>query len=109
MQKLILLQQLRNEQWLVQICSAMLLSQQPRFNKMRKQRQCRRHERKSGWWSNLWNNYSKERFKRAMRVSRDTFLYIFDHIKMDIQRHTLTEEPISPVPCSTANAVAPEF
>ena len=31
-----------------------------------------------------------------MRVSRDTFLNIIDHIKTDIQNQTLTEEPISP-------------
>ena len=42
-------------------------------------------------------------------MSRDTFLYIIDHIKTDIQKQTLTEEPISPVPCSTANAAVLEF
>ena len=102
LQKLILLQQLRNEQRMVQICSAMLLKQQLRFNKRRKRSQCRRHERTSGCWSNMRNNYSGERFKKAMRVSSDNFLYIIDYIKMDIQKQTLTEEPISLVPCSTA-------
>ena len=52
-----------------------------RSNKKRELRQCRRHERNSGWWSNLGNNYSGERFKKAMPVFRDTYLYIIDHIR----------------------------
>ena len=40
--KLVLLQKLRNEQQLLKICSAMLLRQQLRPNKKRKQRQWRR-------------------------------------------------------------------
>ena len=67
-------------------------------NKNRKQRQCRRHERNSGWWNNLRNNYSEERFEKVMRVSRDTFLYIMDHVKVDVQKQTLTEEPMSSLP-----------
>ena len=62
----------------------------------RKPRSCRRHIRNTGWWETVWTTYSDKRFKQTIRVSRETFLFILDHIKHDLQKYDLAEEPISP-------------
>ena len=62
----------------------------------RKPRSCRRHIRNTGWWETVWTTYSDKRFKQIFRVSRETFLFILDHIKHDLQKYDLAEEPISP-------------
>ena len=59
-------------------------------------RSCRRFRRNSGWWDEVWNNYSDKRFKQTLRVSRATFHFILSHIGHHLQKQTLTEEPISP-------------
>ena len=59
-------------------------------------RSCRRHIRNHGWWENVWNNYSDARFKETFRLSKNTFLYILDRIRNDIEKDFMTEEPISP-------------
>ena len=87
----------------------MLLRQQLRSNKKREQHQCRRHERTLDGGMIYGIILLRRNSKKAKRGSRDAFLYIFYHITMDIQKQTLTEEPISPVPCSNTNAAAPEF
>ena len=59
-------------------------------------RSCRRYLRNSGWFSNVWENYSDERFKIIFRVSRETFPNILGFIRDDLQREYLSETPISP-------------
>ena len=57
---------------------------------------CRRLVRNTGWWENVWNNYSEAQFKKTLRISRATFRYILDCIEPILARQTLTEDPISP-------------
>ena len=59
-------------------------------------RSCRRYLRNSGWFSNVWENYSDERFKTIFRVSRETFTNILGFIRDDLRREYLCETPISP-------------
>ena len=53
-------------------------------------------EKNSGWWDEVWNNYSDKRFKQTSRISRATFCFILSRIEHHLQRQTLTEAPISP-------------
>ena len=55
----------------------------------------RRYLRNSGWFSNVWENYSDERFKTIFRVSREIFTNILGFIR-NLQREYLCETPISP-------------
>ena len=59
-------------------------------------RSCRRIPRNTGWWENVWNTYSKARFKKTFRVSRATFNYLLTKIRCKLERQFVTEEPISP-------------
>ena len=59
-------------------------------------RSCRRLTRNTGWWENVWQNYSNSRFKLTFRVSRETFCFILDRIRPELERKTVVEEPISP-------------
>ena len=56
-------------------------------------RNCKQYLRNSGWFSNVWENYSDERFKTIFRVSRETFTNILGFIRDDLHRD---ETPISP-------------
>ena len=56
----------------------------------------RQYLRNSGWFSNVWENYSDKRFKTVFRVSRETFTNILGFIRNDLQREYLCETPISP-------------
>ena len=56
---------------------------------------CRRLPRSTGWWNIVWHQYSDARFKTLFRVSRATFLFILSRIEHDLERETVTEEPIS--------------
>ena len=57
---------------------------------------CKRYLRNSGWFSNVLEKYSDERFKTILRVSRQTFTNILGFIRDDLQREYLCETPISP-------------
>lgn len=60
-------------------------------------RSCRRLPRRNiDWFQHIWENYSDARFKKTFRVSRETFQYILGKIEHDLQRETVTEDPISP-------------
>ena len=74
----------------------MLLSQRRVITQLPRCRSCRRLLRNTGWWENVWNNYSEARFKKTFRISRATFRYILDRIEPILARQTLTEDPISP-------------
>ena len=74
----------------------MLLSQSRVITQLPRCRSCRRLVRNTGWWENVWNNYSEARFKKTFRISRVTFRYILDRIEPILARQTLTEDPISP-------------
>ena len=74
----------------------MLLSQRRVITQLPRRRSCRRLVRSTGWWENVWNNYSEARFKKTFRISRATFRYILNRIEPILARQTLTEDPISP-------------
>ena len=74
----------------------MLLSQRRVITQLPRCRSCQRLVRNTGWWENVWNNYSEARFKKTFRISRATFRYILDRIEPILARQTLTEDPISP-------------
>ena len=58
-------------------------------------RSCRRLPRSTGWFNIVWHQYSDARFKKLFRVSRATFQFILSCIEHDLERETVTEEPIS--------------
>ena len=58
-------------------------------------RSCRRLPRSTGWFNIVWHQYSDARFKKLFRVSRATFQFILSRIEHDLERETVTEEPIS--------------
>ena len=60
----------------------------------RRQRSCRCLPRNAGWWDNVKDHYSNARFKETFRISRETFSFILERIKHDIEKKSLTEEPI---------------
>ena len=74
----------------------MLLSRKKVITQLSRHRSCRRLVRNTGWWENVWKNYSDVRFKKTFRISRATFRYILDRIEPILARQTLTEDPISP-------------
>lgn len=73
-----------------------LLSQRRVITSVPRRRSCRRLVRNTGWWDNVWKNYSDSRFKKTFRISRATFRYILNRIEPVLTRETLTEDPISP-------------
>ena len=63
---------------------------------IQRHRSCRRSIRFSGWWVLVWATYDEGRFKKAFRVSRQTFDFILKSIRPDIEKNTVTEIPVSP-------------
>ena len=61
-----------------------------------RRRSCRRLARNQGWCNTVWQTYSAQRFKKTFRVSRTTFEYILNRIRPALERHSVTEEPITP-------------
>lgn len=59
-------------------------------------RSCRRVQRNTGWWKNIVQSYTNNRFKQTFRISRHTFDFILERIRPDLIRKTIVEEPISP-------------
>lgn len=57
---------------------------------------CRRLERNNGCWEMVWNTYSEERFKRAFRISQDTFRFTLSRIGHELEREKINEEPVWP-------------
>ena len=57
-------------------------------------RSCRRLSRNTGWCQKVWNTYSDARFKKTLRMSRETFCFILS-LRDRLERETVTEEPIS--------------
>ena len=80
----------------LQILIALLNVLQIYLQRREVHRSCRRFGRNNGWWEIVWNNYSDERFKKTFRVSKDTFTFILTHIRHELERHEVNEEPISP-------------
>jgi len=74
----------------------MLMSQRKVITQLPRRWSCRRLVRNTGWWENVWKNYSDVRFKKTFRISRATFRYILDRIEPILASQTLTEDPISP-------------
>lgn len=44
--------------------------------------------------AHIWNTFSDKRFKKLLRVLGDTFLFIVGHIRHDLLRDSVCEEPI---------------
>ena len=63
---------------------------------VRNPRSCRRLIRNDGWFQTVIDAYTDKRFKKTFRVSKATFSFILNNIKHDLQRETVTENPISP-------------
>ena len=59
-------------------------------------RSCRRLQRNFGWWNLVWETYSDPRFKKAFRVSRKTFTFILNRIRLVLERKNVVEEPVEP-------------
>ena len=59
-------------------------------------RSCRRTIRNAGWWELVWATYDEGIFKKAFRLSRETFDFILKSIRSDIEKSTVTEIPVSP-------------
>ena len=51
---------------------------------------CRRFQRNLGWWNTVWNTYSEK------RVSRQTFQFILNRIRHELERDVVCEDPIPP-------------
>ncbi|XP_044165792.1 protein ANTAGONIST OF LIKE HETEROCHROMATIN PROTEIN 1-like [Acropora millepora] len=81
---------------ILSICILLLLALIQRDDVVQPIRSCRRLFRNSGWWDTVWNNYSEARFKKTFRVTRGTFLYILSRIRHQLERQTVTEDPIFP-------------
>ena len=81
---------------ILSICILLLLALIQRNDVVQPIRLCRRLLRNSGWWDTVWNNYSEARFKKTIRVTRGTFLYILSRIRHQLERQTVTEDPIFP-------------
>ncbi len=59
------------------------------------QRSCCRLLRNEGWWDLIYRG-SDDRFKKSLRVTRETFYSVLNSIRKDIEKDTITEVPISP-------------
>ena len=59
-------------------------------------RSCRRFQPNNGWWENICETYSESRFKQTFLISRDSFIYILERIRPDLERKIVVEESISP-------------
>ena len=70
-----------------------LLFQSVESEDIQRHRSCRR---RTGWWELVWATYDEGRFKKAFRVSRETFDFILKSIRPDIEKNTVTEIPVSP-------------
>lgn len=59
-------------------------------------RSCHRLQRNTGWFDLVWSHYYDKRFKKTLRVSRETFKFIPSRIRHALERDNVNEEPISP-------------
>ena len=53
-------------------------------------RSCRRSIRNTGWWELFWATYDEGRLKKAFRISRETFEFILNSIRPDIEKNTIS-------------------
>ena len=74
----------------------LLSSKQNLATEMVHVRSCRRLLRSNGWWEMVWTTYTDERFKKTFRISKNTFSFILNRIRNDLERQTVNEDPISP-------------
>ena len=52
--------------------------------------------RSNSWWEMVWTTYTDERFKKTFRISKNTFSFILNRIRKDLECQTVNEDPISP-------------
>ncbi len=89
---IILQQRLLNLKLLLLAAMSLLKNNEPKP----RNRLCRRLPRNAGWWDRVWFTYDDKRFRQNLQVSRGTFKLILARIRLQLQRQTVTEEPISP-------------
>ena len=73
---------------LLSVCLISLLMQKEEevITQLPRRRSCRRLVRNTGWWENVWNNYSEARFKKTFRISRASFRYVLDRTEPILAR-----------------------
>ena len=80
----------------VMIIAGLFLLARQQVNTVDRFRSCRRLLRNHGWWDNVWSSYSNKWFKNCFSVSRQTFLYLLEHLRNDLEKVSLTEDRIPP-------------
>ena len=50
-------------------------------------------ERERGWWENGYRNWNDERFKKVLRVNKDTFDFILSQIRVHIVKQPTNMKP----------------
>ena len=50
-------------------------------------------ERERGWWENGYRNWNDERFKKVLRVNKDTFDFILSQIRVHIAKQPTNMKP----------------
>ena len=76
--------------------SALLISSE----KTTADRSCRRLPRNKGWFEEVWNTYTAQRFKKTFRVSKATFDFILGRI----QHHCDDTDSTSPIASSSSSS-----
>lgn len=94
----ILLALINRRRKICQLC-LLLLNLISEENEIPRIRSCRRLERTLSWrhwWESIWFTYSEKRFRTTFRVSRDIFTMILGKIECDLEKKTMSEQPVSP-------------
>ena len=82
--------------------SALLISSE----KTTADRSCRRLPRNKGWFEEVWNTYTDQRFKKTFRVSKATFNFILGRIQHDCD-DTDSTSPIASSSSSSSCSLQP--
>ena len=81
---------------ILQLCLTLLVVTSSKPETPLRIRSCRRLERTTNWWNNLWASYSEKRFRNTFRMPRNVFMLILGKIEHELDKTVVTEEPISP-------------
>ena len=82
--------------------SALLISSE----KTTADRPCRRLPRNKGWFEEVWNTYTDQRFKKTFRVSKATFNFIIGRMQHDCD-DTDSTSPIASSSSSSSYSLQP--
>ena len=81
---------------LLSLFQVILLLKNQNMSMPRPIRSERRLPRLQGRWDTVVHHYGDKRFKKNFRVTKATFLFLLDAIRIDLQKDAVTELPISP-------------